>query len=116
MGGRSSSQRLKLSAVGLDHLPAFISEEWQSRKPHPARYEAIEARWPARRYATVADNPSKDFLTANLRGWLCLRAGWAPDPVHAVPRSNVCSGTDCRNSPDPSIWLEHPCEVLSWLS
>jgi putative hydrolase of the HAD superfamily len=111
--GRSSSQRLKLQVVQLLHLPLYLSEEWQSSKPHPARYAAIEARWPGRRYATVADNPAKDFLTPNQLGWLSLGAAWAPDPIHLGPRT--ITRRSAGKNPHPLAWLSHPREVLPLL-
>jgi putative hydrolase of the HAD superfamily len=103
--GRSSSQRLKLEAVSLLHLPLYLSEEWQSSKPHPERYIAIEERWPNRRYATVADNPAKDFLTPNQRGWLSLGAAWVPDPIHPAPRNSISGAAS------PQAWLSIPEQV-----
>ena len=73
--GRSVSQRLKLKALGLDHLPTYISEEYGSEKPAPDRFELIMREMPAARYVYVGDNLEKDFIAPNKFGWatVCLR-------------------------------------------
>ncbi|WP_010316311.1 HAD family hydrolase [Synechococcus sp. CB0205] len=113
--GRSISQRLKLQAVGLQHLRVLISEEWQSTKPSPERFLEIERLWPNRRYAAIADNPTKDFVCPNQRGWLSLGAAWCPDPIHLVPRQSVRSPADPGTEMLPDVWLSQPREVISWL-
>lgn len=67
--GRSVSQRRKLKALGLSHLPAYISEEHGSEKPSPLRFELIMRDIPALDYVYVADNPKKDFLAPNALNW-----------------------------------------------
>lgn len=67
--GRSVSQRRKLMALGLSHLPAYISEEHGSEKPSPVRFELIMRDIPALDYVYVADNPKKDFLAPNALNW-----------------------------------------------
>ena len=73
--GRSVSQRLKLKALGLEHLPTYISEEYGSEKPAPDRFELIMREMPAARYVYVGDNLDKDFIAPNKFGWVtvCLR-------------------------------------------
>ena len=80
--GRSVTQRLKLNAVGLGSIPLFVSEDYQSNKPAAERFVAIENRWPDCVYVYVADNPVKDFLVPNARGWLTLGASWVEKRVH----------------------------------
>ncbi|MBX2997202.1 MAG: HAD family hydrolase [Caldilineaceae bacterium] len=71
--GRSVTQRLKLTALGLSHIPAFISEEYSSVKPDPQRFIAISKHWPGRRYVYVGDNPDKDFYAPNaLKNWVTI--------------------------------------------
>jgi putative hydrolase of the HAD superfamily len=67
--GRSLTQRLKISALGLTHLPVYISEEWDGDKPARDRYLAITDRWPGRSYVAVGDNTAKDFTTPLALGW-----------------------------------------------
>jgi putative hydrolase of the HAD superfamily len=73
--GRSLTQRLKLRALGLASLPAYISEDWQSEKPHPLRFTQIMADFPAAHYAYIGDNPAKDFHAPRSLGWysICIR-------------------------------------------
>ncbi len=70
--GRVLTQRLKLQALGLERLPAYISEAWDGIKPSPERFKAIEARWPNMQYVYVGDNTKKDFITPNRLNWLTI--------------------------------------------
>lgn len=70
--GRAITQRLKLSALGLENLPAYISEEHGSEKPAPERFQAIQRLHPAQRYVYIGDNPAKDFLAPNQLGWISI--------------------------------------------
>lgn len=103
--GRSVTQRLKLSATGLGSIPVFISEDHDSVKPNPDRFIAIENRWPGCRYVYVADNPAKDFLAPNARGWLTLGANWINPRVHMF-ESLPLEG--CQ----PKYWLHEPVQVI----
>lgn len=67
--GRSISQRQKLSALGLQDLPVYISEEHQSYKPSPKSFLAIMSAYKAKTYVYIGDNPKKDFLAPNQLGW-----------------------------------------------
>lgn len=67
--GRSITQRAKLNSLGLSDIPAYISEEFSSEKPHPLRYEIIQSRHLADIYTYIGDNPAKDFLAPNEMGW-----------------------------------------------
>lgn len=104
--GRSVTQRLKLSAVGLGSIPLFVSEDSQSTKPNAERFVAIEKRWSGCRYAYVADNPVKDFLAPNTRGWLTLGANWIEDRVHGLDPSTLCAALQ------PNYWLSDPVQVI----
>jgi len=75
--GRSVTQRKKLNALGLGDVRAYISEDYQSEKPCPARFQAIMQDNPASRYLYVADNPEKDFIAPITLGWqtIGLRGG-----------------------------------------
>jgi putative hydrolase of the HAD superfamily len=87
--GRSSSQRAKLAALGLDYDQAFISEELGATKPSEVGFRAIEGAWPAETYVYVADNPTKDFIAPNKLGWLtfglsprsCAIHGWSDGDI-----------------------------------
>jgi putative hydrolase of the HAD superfamily len=75
--GRSRTQRNKLDALGVtEHFdPIIISEEIGSEKPAEANFRAVMTRHPGKRYAYVADNTAKDFITPRRLGWttICLR-------------------------------------------
>ena len=107
--GRSSSQRLKLRSVGLQDLPCYLSEEWESNKPELLRFHAIAERWPHKRYVYIGDNPVKDFEAPLQLGWLTLGAAWTPNPVHIQCMDPGVSG------PQPHAWLKSPHELLAWL-
>lgn len=80
--GRSTSQRLKLDALGLDHDAAFVSEELGCEKPSHLGFARIEAEFPARSYVYVADNPVKDFIAPNARGWQTIGLRAAENAIH----------------------------------
>ena len=67
--GRSVTQRLKINALGLNHLPVFISDEYGEIKPDPLRFKSIERQYPNKKYIYIADNLAKDFLAPNELGW-----------------------------------------------
>ncbi len=104
--GRSVTQRLKLTTVGLDTIPLFISEDYRSLKPNPERFVAIEERWSDCRYVYIADNPAKDFLTPNQRGWLTLGANWIESKVHDFDPMIFSIAHQ------PDYWLCDPLEVI----
>jgi putative hydrolase of the HAD superfamily len=97
--GRSITQRLKLRALGLGDLPAYISDEYGGAdKPDPTRFQAVVRDHPAARYVYVADNPAKDFVTPKALGWrtIGVRAGAAA--IHP------CEGaTPATHAPDDWI-------------
>ena len=104
--GRSVTQRLKLKALGLDTLHTFISEDFNSTKPCPKRFIAVEHLWPNCRFVYIADNPAKDFLAPNSRGWLTLGADWVDSRIHVRDDAHL------DHSYQPSCWLYHPSEVI----
>jgi putative hydrolase of the HAD superfamily len=98
--GRSVSQRLKLKALGLAHLPAYISEDYGSEKPAPDRFELVMREMPAIRYVYVGDNLKKDFLAPNKLGWttVCLR-----DNGSNIHKQIIEEKTKFQN---PKLWIE----------
>jgi putative hydrolase of the HAD superfamily len=98
--GRSVTQRLKLQALGLSHLPAYISEEHQSSKPHPHRFEQIMRDFPNCGYAYIADNPKKDFVAPNRLGWLTIGIKGGVDNIHSQDLGGL------RDEYFPAIWVE----------
>ena len=77
--GAAASQRLKLQALGLEGLfhPAVLTDEWgvEFRKPHHRAFAHVESTLglPGERLAYVGDNPAKDFIAPNERGWFSVR-------------------------------------------
>lgn len=68
--GRSKTQRNKISALNLHWISdILISEETGFSKPDQQCYEYFEKKYPQKKYIYLADNPSKDFVTANKKGW-----------------------------------------------
>jgi putative hydrolase of the HAD superfamily len=69
--GRSTSQRNKLTALGIiDFFDAIvISEEIGSEKPSKKNYLEIERLFPQKTYTYIADNLRKDFIVPNLQDW-----------------------------------------------
>ena len=74
--GRSSTQRNKLRALGIE--PYFkniiISEEINSEKPSEYNFRMVMNNKYIENYIYIADNPNKDFITPNKLGWtsICL--------------------------------------------
>jgi putative hydrolase of the HAD superfamily len=97
--GRSLTQRLKLRSLGLDHLSAYISEEYESAKPNPKRFELIAKRFPQKNLVYVGDNPAKDFLSPNNLGWITFGVKDRGLNIH----SQELSGLDLNYH--PRFWL-----------
>ena len=103
--GRSITQRLKLHAIGLEYLPLFISEDYQSTKPEVDRFVSIEEKWPHCNYVYIADNSDKDFVAPRSRNWLTIGARWISPRVH-------CSSDQVRAENQPDHWLDCPSKVF----
>ncbi|MBS0512578.1 MAG: HAD-IA family hydrolase [Proteobacteria bacterium] len=103
--GRAITQRLKLAALGLDNLPAYISEEHGSEKPSPNRFRAIQYLHPERQHVYIGDNPAKDFLAANELGWISIGLRGDERNVH----SQEVLGLDPRCL--PKIWINSLSEL-----
>lgn len=73
--GRSTTQRNKLKALGIEDVfnKIIISEEFGSTKPNQKNFEVFTEE-NINEYFYIADNPKKDFVTPNLLGWttICL--------------------------------------------
>ena len=80
--GRAVTQRLKLAALGLQDLPAYVSEEWGSEKPDALRFLRVMSDHPGRRCAYVGDNPDKDFVAPRALGWSTFQLRHRPHFVH----------------------------------
>lgn len=105
--GRSISQRLKLKAVGLNKIPCFISEEFDSDKFSKTRFLEIQKLWPKKKYAYIADNPKKDFFVCSKLGWLSIGADWVLNKVHQFEDKDVVKL--------PDFWVKNPAEIIEIL-
>lgn len=105
--GRSVSQRLKLKALGLSQLPAYISEDHGADKPSPLRFELIMRDMPAAGYVYVGDNPKKDFVAPNSLGWLTIGLRDDGRNIHKQNLSNLVQ------EQLPSFWIDSLEELLT---
>ncbi len=75
--GRSKTQRNKLKSLEILHLfdEILISEEFGSQKPAKENYLYFVKKYPGKKFIYIADNISKDFVSANKLKWLtiCLK-------------------------------------------
>lgn len=107
--GRSITQRMKLKALGLSYLPAYISEDHGSYKPAPERFKLIQEQFRADHYVYVADNVKKDFVGCNPLGWIGIGMLGGSRNIH----SQV---VDCQpQSALPSYWVNNWEELTSLL-
>lgn len=88
--GRSSTQRNKITALGLDRFfkkdNIVISEEVGFDKNSPQPFELIDVKYPNAIKYYVGDNPQKDFYWPQQMGWktICLK----DDGENIHPQSN----------------------------
>ena len=78
--GTHTVQARKVAALGI--APRFQSIVYTNalggrafHKPHPLAYETIEREIgeAGDRYVYIGDNPAKDFVTPNARGWISVQ-------------------------------------------
>lgn len=103
--GRSITQRLKLAALGIADLPAYISEEWTSVKPDSKRFLAIQEKWICANYIYIGDNVKKDFISPNKLNWITIGLKDNGRNIHAQKSTD----THCQ----PTYWVNHLNEVDS---
>lgn len=108
--GRSSSQRAKLAALGLDYDQAFISEELGATKPSESGFRAVERAWPAQSYVYVADNPTKDFVAPNRLGWRTFGLNPLSCAIHRWSEREIPRGGH------PQHWVADLHELRSLLA
>jgi putative hydrolase of the HAD superfamily len=106
--GRIISQKLKIDALGLSHIPSFVSEEWGENKPGVKRFEYVMQTLKADCYIYVGDNIKKDFITPNELGWKTI--GIIDDGTN-IHKQNF----DVNNQYQPMIWLENFSEIKNHL-
>lgn len=107
--GRSITQRLKLKALGLSHLPTLISEDWGSDKEDPARFREVMTRHPDDFWLYVGDNPAKDFLAPRTLGWHTVGMRIGEHGVHPQLRA------DLGPNYQPEVWLDDAAALGRWL-
>jgi putative hydrolase of the HAD superfamily len=105
--GRAFSQIAKIRALGLDWMPAFISEIWNSEKPDELRFREIEKRWPGRSFIYVGDNPAKDFQAPENRGWTTIGIRNSGRNIHSQ-----YTGEDSKaRCVQPQHWIKRLSEL-----
>ena len=71
--GRTVTQRNKIDALSIsDYIQSdniIISEEFGSEKPDLRNYQYFEELYSGFEFMYIADNPKKDFISANKLGW-----------------------------------------------
>lgn len=104
--GTHGMQRRKVEALGV--APRFAEMVFTGalggrdfHKPHPLSYEKIEAALTAggnERFVYVGDNPAKDFVVPNARGWVSVM-------VHrpGVPRTHSAANVAAGGAPQHTI-------------
>jgi putative hydrolase of the HAD superfamily len=97
--GRSVTQRLKLTALGLSDLPSFISEEHGSEKPEQKRFAMVMEQFPAAHYIYVGDNPTKDFIAPNALGWTTIGLAARPSNIHPYDIATIPADAH------PHVWI-----------
>lgn len=88
--GTASMQQAKVAALEIaSHFSEIVFTDALGgrgfRKPHPQSYEHMERTLGGNgaRFVYVGDNPAKDFVTPNARGWISIqirRPGGIHDP------------------------------------
>lgn len=107
--GRSTTQRNKIAALGLQHYIAenniVISEEFGSEKPDERNYRYFSDRNPHEHYVYIGDNPRKDFITPNRLGWLTIGIVDNGENIHR-------QDNNLPNEFQPRLWVQTYREVL----
>ena len=106
--GQPAIQRGKVEALALGprfHTIVYtgaLAPERAFHKPHPKSYELMEAALgqPGDRFVYVGDNPSKDFVTPNARGWTSIMI---VRPDHAEQRIHKAAPTAEGGAPQMTI-------------
>jgi putative hydrolase of the HAD superfamily len=82
--GRSTTQRNKLKALGIDEFfqDIIISEEFGSEKPDERNYLYFESKYPEKSFYFFGDNTSKDFIVPLKLGWTTFCIKNAGDHIH----------------------------------
>jgi len=87
--GHAGVQQRKIDALGIaGHFEAMVltgglGAPREFHKPHPRAYELIETQigQAGDHYVYIGDNPAKDFVTPNARGWTSIQV-LRPKTIH----------------------------------
>ncbi|MDB4902496.1 MAG: family hydrolase [Mucilaginibacter sp.] len=75
--GRSTTQRNKLKALGIENYftDIIISEEFGTEKPNKLNYLYFQKKHPEKSFYFFGDNTSKDFIVPSKLGWniICIK-------------------------------------------
>lgn len=79
--GNAATQARKIGALEIEHyfeemvLTGGLGKPREFHKPHPLAYEMIEQKIGSAgdRYVYIGDNPAKDFVVPNARGWTSIQ-------------------------------------------
>lgn len=94
--GHAKTQQSKVAALGIAErfgeivFTGALGPDRAFHKPHPRAFELVEARLrthPEDRFAYVGDNPAKDFIAPNERGWITVmvdRPHHRPQRIHPL--------------------------------
>ncbi|MDC1540908.1 HAD-IA family hydrolase [Candidatus Pelagibacter ubique] len=107
--GRSISQRLKLQALGICHLPMYISEDYIDKKPSIKRFKLIMKDMPAKKYVYIGDNPLKDFLAPNKLKWLTIGIKGSKRNIYSQKIKKI------NKEYLPDFWVKDFLEILDIL-
>lgn len=107
--GRSITQRQKLLALGLNHLPVFISEEYSETKLDFIRFKKIEKNYPADCFIYIGDNPSKDFVVPNQLGWITIGVTAMSNNIHVQDLSLY------EKKFHPQFWIDKLKDLENYL-
>ncbi len=84
--GRAVTQSNKLKALGLDHIInpdlIFISGVTGFTKLSDNSFDSVENISASPPYIYIGDNPEKDFLIANRKGWLTVMLADNGENIH----------------------------------
>lgn len=106
--GRSITQRNKQIALGLSHIPIFISEEWGSSKPDKCRFVYIEKTFSATNYVYIGDNPQKDFVAPNSMGWKTIGLRGDNKNIHSQDTASF------EQTYHPTLWINKLIELFDY--
>lgn len=110
--GPLSMQTQKVRALGLTERfnQILLTDTWGKEfwKPHPRAFESVEAEsgFSGQACVYIADNPLKDFITPNRRGWRTVRIS-RPGGVYGEmsPPADGCEQFTVRSLDEVDIRL-----------